>query len=248
MLLPSLMFLVFCFTKRTMTFVKVCVDLFDILAWQQSLLWSIKESKNVKKGIGSSKRSRFEAVLPVMLLSTAKWIFESQVEVVRDHRNVLKKCGKAGSITARLVAMWAPIMCFPQWVIALGFGLLGHNAAWAIFAGRMAAMCIVRKLDEVIPFTRALGLCHLLTFGPVLGYLTLYPPDVSLTPYFAKFLSFERCVISLCLFMDARDLLLHCLGYPFPCYIRKGVHAGVIPVQDPRAKSPVTVWSMLVGP
>ena len=138
---------------------------------------------------------------------------------------------------------------FRQWVIALGFGLLGHNAAWAIFAGRMAAMCIVRKLDEVIPFTRALGLCHLLTFGPVLGYLTLYPPDVSLTPYFAKFLSFERCVISLCLFMDARDLLLHCLGYPFPCYIRKGVHAGDNTQYKTHVpKAPVTLWSMLVGP
>ena len=68
------------------------------------------------------------------MLSIVRWILESQVVVVKDHRDMLKKCGKAGSVTARLVAVWAPIMCFPQWVGGLLFGLLGYKAAWAIFS------------------------------------------------------------------------------------------------------------------
>ncbi|CAK9117312.1 unnamed protein product [Durusdinium trenchii] len=188
------------------------------------------------------------------MLSIVRWILESQVVVVKDHRDMLKKCGKAGSVTARLVAVWAPIMCFPQWVGGLLFGLLGYKAAWAIFSARMGAMCIVRKLDEHIPFTRALGLCHLLTFGPVLAFIMNRAPAVpvsdatSVDSYFLNFLAFEKGVIALCLFMDARDLILHCLGYPFPCYIREGVRAGLIPIADPRAKHPVTVSSRLFGP
>lgn len=96
------------------------------------------------------------------------WILESQVKIVNDHRDALKKSMEAGSITGLLVMLWAPIMCFPQWFGGLALGLLGSKPALAVFGARMAAMCIVRKLDEHIPYTRALGLCHLVTFSPVL--------------------------------------------------------------------------------
>lgn len=186
------------------------------------------------------------------MLSLVKWIVESQVVVVRDHSDMLIKCGKVGSVTADLVFVWAPIMCFPQWIGGLAFGLLGYKAAWGIFSARMAAMCIVRKLDERIPFTRALGLCHLVTFGPLfLVMMMSEAPAENGTKadfYFVKFMTFQKWVIALCLLMDARDFLLHNLGYPFPCYIREGVQAGVIPIQDSRAKRAVTACARIIGP
>lgn len=187
-----------------------------------------------------------------MVLQFLAWILESQVAVVKDHSGGLKKCREVGSVTARLVMIWAPIMCFPQWIGGFIFGLLGSKPAAAIFSARMAAMCVVRKLDEHIPYTRALGLCHLVTFGPVLWWLVTRTPTTStmdgIERYAEKFVTFEKGVISLCLFMDARDLFWHCLGHPFPCYIRQGVQAGVIPVKDLRAKRPVTLWACLLGP
>ena len=185
-----------------------------------------------------------------MVLQFLTWILESQVVIVRDHSDGLKKCRAVGSVTARLVMIWAPIMCFPQWIGGFIFALLGCKPAAAIFSARMAAMCVVRKLDEHIPYTRALGLCHLVTFGPVLLWLLTRNPKTTdgLDGHAEKFVTFEKYVISLCLFLDARDFILYCLGYPFPCYIRQGVQAGVIPVKDPRAKSPVTLWSCLIGP
>eukprot|EP00978_Attheya_sp_CCMP212_P005710 scaffold12806_cov55-Attheya_sp.AAC.8 len=181
------------------------------------------------------------------------WILESQVVVVKEHRGGLIKCGQAGSITGWLVSWWGAIMCFPQWVFGLMFGLLGHPEGALIFGARMAAMCIVRKLDEKIPLTRALGLCHLLTFGPVFAWLLLFRSQASAeeegtTSCFAWFMWFEMRVIPLCLFLDARDLLLQLAGYPFPCYIREGVQYGVMKHNDPRAKREVTWLSRLVGP
>ena len=185
-----------------------------------------------------------------MALQFLTWILESQVVIVKDHSDGLKKCMTVGSVTARLVMIWAPIMCFPQWIGGFIFAVLGCKPAAAIFSARMAAMCVVRKLDEHIPYTRALGLCHLVTFGPVLFWLLTRSPKATdgLDGLAEIFVTFEKYVISLCLFLDARDLILYCLGYPFPCYIRHGVRAGVIPVKDARAKSPVTLWSCLIGP
>jgi hypothetical protein len=183
------------------------------------------------------------------------WILESQVVVVNDHRGGLRNLAQAGStITAKLVKTWAPIMCIPQWVFGLMFGLLGHPEGALIFGARMAAMPIIRKLDEkMIPWTRALGVGHLLTFGPVFAWLLLFQSQASAeeegtTSWFAWFLWIEMRVIALCLFLVARDLLFHLAGYPFPCYIREGVRAGVIKNNDPRAKREVTWLSRLVGP
>jgi hypothetical protein len=66
--------------------------------------------------------------------------------------------------------------------------------------------------------------------------------------YSTVFLWFEMCVIALCLFMDARDLLFHLAGYPYPGYIHEGVRAGVMDVKDPRAHANVTWKSRVLGP
>ena len=100
----------------------------------------------------------------VKILYPIWWVLESQWWVVREHKAGLEKCKEAGSPTAAAVLVWAPLMCFPQWVIAPLFGL--HWQTLSIFFARMMAMCIARKLDDTIPMTRAIGLCHLLTFGP----------------------------------------------------------------------------------
>jgi len=175
------------------------------------------------------------------------WVIESQWWVVREHSDGIKKCKKAGSPTAAAILIWAPIMCFPQWIIAPLFGL--HLETLAIFAARVVAMCIVRQLDGIMPLTRALGLCHLLTFGPVLVLLLMsenYPYAGGTA--FNWFIWSQIWVISLCLFMDARDLLLYLRGHPFPCYIREGVIGGELQVDDPRARQNVTWESRLLGP
>ena len=175
------------------------------------------------------------------------WIVESQWWVVNEHRPMLKTCAKAGSVTARLVGIWAPIMCFPQWAGVL----LGTPAGYATFAARCTAMCIVRKLDGVIPCTRALGICHLLTLGP-LG-VWLYTTTTTTTKLGEKntndkFVTFQLAVCGLCVFLDARDLLLYLLGYPYPCYIRTAARAKAIAIDDKRALEPVSWWNVLIGP
>ncbi len=181
------------------------------------------------------------------LLSFLWWVFESQWWVVKEHTDGLQKCRTAGSPTATAVLIWAPIMCFPQWIIAPMFGF--HLETLAIFGARMAAMCIVRKLDGIIPLTRALGLCHLLTFGPVLVLLLMsdnFPYAES--TYFDWFIWSQIWVIGLCLFMDARDFIFYLRGYPFPCYIREGVIGGQLQVDDPLAHKEVTWNSRFLGP
>mmetsp|Transcript_3539 Transcript_3539/g.5126 ORF Transcript_3539/g.5126 Transcript_3539/m.5126 type:complete len:183 (+) Transcript_3539:383-931(+) len=177
------------------------------------------------------------------------WILESQVEIVRVHAAGLEDCAKAGSITARMISIWAPIMCFPQWVLGFLYGAIGwHPEAAAVFCARMAAMCIVRKLDEHIPLQRALGLCHLLTFGPVWLWLLTREPVQEYTGYFSWFMWLEMRVIPLCLFLDFRDLVLHVAGFPYPVYIREGVLGGTVKLADPRARRPVSWISRLLGP
>ncbi len=87
-------------------------------------------------------------------------------------------------------------------------------------------MCIVRKLDGIMPLTRALGLCHLLTFGPVLCVLLMSDNTARENIYFDWFVLSQIYVISLCLLLDARDFFFYLAGYPYPCYIREGVRGG----------------------
>jgi hypothetical protein len=179
-------------------------------------------------------------------LSGLWWVIESQWWVVVEHTDGLQKCRRAGSLTATAVLVWAPIMCFPQWIIAPLFGF--RLETLAVFAARMAAMCIVRKLDEIMPLTRALGLCHLITFGPVLTLLLMSDFSFGQNVYFEWFVWSQICVIGLCLFMDARDFFFYLGGYPYPCYIREGVRGGQLKIADSRAEKEVTWRSRLLGP
>ncbi|WP_299208028.1 hypothetical protein [uncultured Tateyamaria sp.] len=150
-----------------------------------------------------------------MLVSSLWWVIESQWWVVREHTDGLQKCKKAGSPTASAILIWAPVICFPQWLIAPMFGF--QLETLAIFGARIGAMCIVRKLDGIIPLTRALGLCHLLTFSPVLVLLLMsgnFPYAES--TFLNWFVWSQIFVISACLFMDARDFLFHLGGHPYP--------------------------------
>ncbi|CAB9531182.1 expressed unknown protein [Seminavis robusta] len=182
-----------------------------------------------------------------ILFQRLYWTLESQWWVVHNHAPMLETCAAAGSFTARLISIWAPLMCFPQW-FAIG---MGTAEGYAIFAARYSAMCIVRYLDGKIPCTRALGICHISTLGPLLLWLVLgkredryEQGDIS-----ASFLSVEIKIIALCVFMDIRDFLLHMIGYPYPCYIRVAVQAGAIKdVTDVRARAKVHWWSAIVGP
>lgn len=179
-------------------------------------------------------------------LRSIYWVFESQWWVVIQHTIGLVKCIRAGSLTAAIVLTWAPLMCFPQWLIAPAFGW--HLETWSIFAARMLSMCIVRKLDGIMPLTRALGLCHLLSFGPVLTLLLMSDSSAMADPNFQLFIQSQIYVIGLCLLLDSRDFIFYLAGYPYPCYVREGVRGGMLHVEDPRAGTPVTWKSRLLGP
>lgn len=174
------------------------------------------------------------------------WVFESQWWVVREHTAGLIKCIQAGSLTAAAILIWAPIMCFPQWLLAPLFGF--KTATLAIFGARVAAMCIVRRLDGIIPLTRALGLCHLLTFGPVLVLLLMSQHPIGENAFFDWFVWSQIVVIGICLLLDARDFLFFLAGYPYPVYIREGVLGGKLHVDDPRAHLDVNWSARLIGP
>lgn len=190
------------------------------------------EAKSAKRG------------LPMRLLSPLWWVLESQWWVVIEHTDGLQKCRRAGSPTATMVLIWAPIMCFPQWLIAPLFGL--QLETLAVFGARIIAMCIVRKLDGILPLTRALGLCHLLTFGPVLTILLMSNRSHGNNVYFDGFVLSQICVIGACLVQDARDFIFYLAGHPYPCYIREGVQAGYLQAEDPRALEKVTWRSRLL--
>lgn len=179
-------------------------------------------------------------------VSSIWWVLESQWWVVREHSAGLIKCKNAGSPTAAAILIWAPIMCFPQWIIAPLFGLKIETLA--IFGARVAAMCIVRGLDRIMPLTRALGICHLLTFGPVLVLLLMSGHSFDETPLFSWFVWSQIVVIGICLFLDARDFFFYLAGFPYPCYVREGVLGGELDIDDPRARLGVSWRSRLLGP
>lgn len=117
-------------------------------------------------------------------------------------------------------------------------------------------MVVVGELDKRIQYTRALGLCHLVTFGPLFLYMlseeqwgwNAPTTDAPLDLFNAGFVWFEMRITALCLYLDARDLMLHLLGRHYPCYIREAVQAKKLKVKDMDAFAPVTWWSRLVGP
>ena len=144
------------------------------------------------------------------------------------------------------VLIWAPIMCFPQWLIAPLFGF--RLETLSVFVARMAAMCIVRKLDGIVPLTRALGLCHLVTFGPVLMLLLMSDSFETVDSYFSWFVLSQVYVVGLCLLLDARDFFFYLCGHPYPCYVREGAIGGQLQIADPKAHEVVTWRSRFIGP
>lgn len=161
-------------------------------------------------------------------------------EVVTEHRRVLDM---PGSPTGKLTAVWAKIMVFPQVLapVLIFFGAPVLDVV-LIFLARFAAMHIVWLLDRYMPFTRALGMCHLVTFGPLLSYFTLQFSEIGTNWGELGFLFiFYYVVISACLYMDARDLILHIVGQPFPAYIRDHHRNGHLIIEDSRVEEPVTM-------
>lgn len=165
-------------------------------------------------------------------------------EVVTEHRKILNL---PGSFTGRLTAQWAKIMVFPQ-ALAPVLAVFGAPIldVVLIFLARYAAMHVVWLLDRYMPYTRALGLCHLVTFGPLFVYFSIefsaiYENWAALWPAFLFF----YVTIAACLYMDLRDLVLHMAGQPFPAYMRDHHRNGHITIDDPRIEEPVTNFNRL---
>ena len=166
-------------------------------------------------------------------------------EVIIDHRKVLHL---PGSPTGKLTAIWARIMVFPQVLapILIFFGAAAIDAILIILC-RFVAMHVVWLLDRYFPYTRALGICHLVTFGPLFVYFSLefsaiYAAWGALGPVFI----FYYIIIAACLYMDMRDLILHMIGQPFPAYVRDHHRNGHMKIDDPRVEEPVTLFKRLL--
>ena len=136
-------------------------------------------------------------------------------------------------------------MVLPQFMLAPLTILFGRWEGLWIFAARFVAMHIVYELDRKIPFTRALGLCHLLTFGPLFVWFTLNFGEIyNGWGIFAPLFAIEYAIIGLCLNLDLRDLILHLSGRPYPCYIRDYHRLGINVIDDKRVEQPVTPLSI----
>ncbi|MDG1737246.1 MAG: hypothetical protein P8L68_01025 [Paracoccaceae bacterium] len=166
-------------------------------------------------------------------------------DVITAHRKILNL---PGSVTGRLTAQWAKIMVFPQVLapVLIVFGVPAVDVL-LIFAARFAAMHIVWLLDHYTPYARALGLCHLVTFGPLFVYFSLEFTAIqanwgSLGSVFV----FYYAVIAACLYMDLRDLVLHMVGQPYPAYMRDHHRNGHVTIDDPRVEEPVTVFNRVL--
>ena len=166
------------------------------------------------------------------------------LDVVIEHRAILNM---PGSPTGRLTATWAKIMVFPQ-VLAPILILFGAPIVDVvlIFVARYAAMHVVWLLDRYMPYTRALGICHLITFGPLFVYFTLeFSAIYTNWGSFGFVFGLYYFVIAACLYMDIRDLILHMVGQPFPAYMRDHHRNGHVKIDDPRVDEPVTNFSRL---
>lgn len=136
-------------------------------------------------------------------------------------------------------------MVLPQFMLAPLTILFGRYEGLWIFAARFVAMHIVYELDRKIPFTRALGLCHLLTFGPLFAWFTLNFSEIyNGWGIFGPLFAIEYGIIGLCLYLDLRDLILHLSDRPYPCYIRDYHRLGVNVITDKRVEQPVTPFSI----
>ena len=162
--------------------------------------------------------------------------------VIREARELP---GHPGSPTGRIVSVWAKIMVLPQFLLAPLTLLFDRYEGLMIFLARFVAMHIAYELEKRIPFTRAIGLCHLLTFGPLFVWFSLnFQVIYTGWGVYGFLFVIEYCIIGLCLYLDMRDMLLHTRGLPFPCYIRDYHRLGVIKLDDKRVEQPVTPFSV----
>lgn len=165
------------------------------------------------------------------------------IHVVKEHRKLLDQ---PGSPTGRLVGLWAKVMVLPQFILAPLTLLFGRWEGPLIFLARFLAMHIVYEPVLKIPFTRALGICHLMTFGPLFLWFSYNFAEIyDGWGMFGFLFVIEYFVIGLCLYMDLRDLILHLLGRPFPCYVRDYHRLGVNVIDDKRVEQPVTPFSII---
>lgn len=141
-------------------------------------------------------------------------------------------------------------MTLPQCTVAPLLGLAGNDSVLGmIFGARVAATLVAGDLDKRFPYQRALGVSHVVTFGPLLawmitsGYWNTKPDSFK-----GAFLWMQLRVMAICLFLDARDVLFQLAGYPYPCYIREAAINQKLNVKDPKALKPVTWWSRIFGP
>ena len=164
------------------------------------------------------------------------------IHVIRETRQLLSH---PGSPTGKMVSIWAKIMVLPQFLLAPLTILFDRYEGLLIFAARFVAMHIAYELGKRIPYTRAIGICHLVTFGPLFVWLSLDLQGIyNGWGVFGPLFVVEYCIIGLCLSMDSRDLLLHWFGRPFPCYVRDYHRLGVIRIDDERVEQPVTPFSI----
>ena len=164
-------------------------------------------------------------------------------EYIRETRKLLNQ---PGSPTGRLVSIWAKVMVLPQFALAPLTILFGQWEGPLIFLARFLAMHIVIRLEKKMPFTRALGICHLATFGPLFIWFSLNFREIyEGWGMFGALFAIEYGIIGLCLYLDLRDLILHLFGRPYPCYIRDYHRLGVIAIYDNRVRQPVTPFSTL---
>jgi len=171
----------------------------------------------------------------------AKQLVTRIIDYVRRTRQLLDQ---PGSPTGRLVSIWAKVMVLPQFALAPLTILFGRFEGPLIFLARFVAMHIVYELDRKIPFKRALGLCHLLTFGPLFIWFSLNFQEIYAGwGIFAPLFAIEYGIIGLCLYLDLRDLVLHLFGLPYPCYIRDYHRLGLNRIDDKRVEQPVTLFS-----
>ena len=187
--------------------------------------------------------------------------------ITQEQRPTLAKC--QDSITGRVVVVWARVMVLPQFFIAPIFAMLGYPWCAAIFFTRTASIIVVGEINKRFPYQRIAGLCHLTTFGPLLTWMILDGNVIPASPTAAwntmtmsssstssttldtiynYFVLFEVCVISICLYLDSKDLFFFVGGQPYACYIREATKKKKLHIDDPRALEPVTWWSRLVGP
>ncbi|QFT56623.1 hypothetical protein FIU95_18910 [Microbulbifer sp. THAF38] len=162
--------------------------------------------------------------------------------VIKEHRRLLEQ---PGSPTGWLVAQWAKIMVLPQFFLAPFTLLFGRWEGPMIFLARFLAMHVVYYLDRMIPYTRALGICHLVTFGPLFIWFSLNFSEIYQGwGVFGFLFVIEYIIIGLCLYFDLRDLILYLCGRPYPCYVRDYNRTGYLHIEDKRVEQPVTLLSI----